>query len=58
MTHLFVYHLFHTSFCTIDIPMYTADEVVFYRGSDDTLVAATVLGPRAQSDTVQIEYKL
>ena len=37
-------------------PMYTAGEVVFYRRSDGTLVPATMLGPGAQSETVQIEY--
>mmetsp|Transcript_78277 Transcript_78277/g.130647 ORF Transcript_78277/g.130647 Transcript_78277/m.130647 type:complete len:248 (-) Transcript_78277:103-846(-) len=37
--------------------MYTAGESVFYRRSDGSLVPATVLGPGAQSETVQIEYK-
>ena len=32
-------------------------ESVFYRRSDGSLVPATVLGPGAQSETVQIEYK-
>ena len=50
-------HLFHSLFCTIDVPMYTAGESVFYRRSEGSLVPATVLGPGAQSETVQIEYK-
>ena len=54
---LLLYHLFHSLFCTIDVPMYTAGESVFYRRSDGSLVPATVLGPGAQSETVQIEYK-
>ena len=37
--------------------MYTAREAFFVPQSDDTLVPATVLGPGAQSETVQIEYK-
>ena len=48
---LLLYHLFHSLFCTIDIPMYTAGESVFYRRSDGSLVPATVLGPGAQSET-------
>ena len=54
---LLLYHLFHSLLCTIDVPMYTAGESVFYRRSDGSLVPATVLGPGAQSETVQIEYK-
>ena len=54
---LLLHHLFHSLFCTIDVPMYTAGESVFYRRSDGSLVPATVLGPGAQSETVQIEYK-
>ena len=54
---LLLYHLFHSLFCTIDVPMYTAGESVFYWRSDGSLVPATVLGPGAQSETVQIEYK-
>ena len=55
--YLLLYHLFHSLLCTIDVPMYTAGESVFYRRSDGSLVPATVLGPGAQSETVQIEYK-
>ena len=54
---LLLHHLFHSLFCTTDVPMYTAGESVFYRRSDGSLVPATVLGPGAQSETVQIEYK-
>ena len=35
----------------------TAGESVFYRRSDGSLVPAIVLGPGAQSETMQIEYK-
>ena len=56
-TCLLLYHFFHSLLCTIDVPMYTAGEVLFYRRSDGTLVPATVLGPGAQSETVQIENK-
>ena len=51
------YHFFHSLLCTIDVPMYTAGEVVFCRRSDGTLVLAAVLGPGAHSETVQIVYK-
>ena len=39
------------------VPLHTAGESVFYRRSDGSLVPATVLGPGAQCETVQIEYK-
>ena len=52
MKQLLVYHLSHPCSCTIDFPMYIPGEVVFYWCSDDALVAATILGPGAQSDTV------
>ena len=58
MTNVLIYHFFHPFLCTRNIPMFTASEVAFYRCSDDTRVAATILGPGAQSDTVQIEYCL
>ena len=47
---MLLYHLFHSLLCTIDVPMYTAGESVFYRRSDGSLVPATVLGPGAQSE--------
>ena len=53
-TYLLLYHFFHSLLCTIDVPMHTAGEAVFYRRSDGTLVPATVLGPGAQSETVQV----
>ena len=56
-TYLLLYHFFHSLLCTIDVLMYTVGEVVFYRQSDGTLVPATMLGPGARSETVQIEYK-
>ena len=56
-SYLLLYHLFHSLLCTIDVPMYTAGESVFYRQSDGPLVPAIVLGPGAQSETVRIEYK-
>ena len=55
--YLLLYHVFHSLLCTIDVPLYTAGESVFYRRSDGSLVPATVLGLGAQSETVQIEYK-
>ena len=40
---LLLHHLFHSLFCTTDVPMYAAGESVFYRRSDGSLVPATVL---------------
>ena len=57
-SYLLLYHLFHSLLCTISVPMYTAGESVIYLRSDGSLVPATVLGPGAQSETVQIEYRL
>ena len=30
--YLLLYHVFHSLLCTLDVPMYTAGESVFYSG--------------------------
>ena len=47
-SYLLLYHVFHSLLYTMDVPMYTAGESVFYPRSAGSLVPATVLGPGAQ----------